>query len=305
MFKNIGYTGCLISVFTLMSCGEAPSSDQPLANDQALDENRDVSFYVMVKSANYSQDAEENLTFLNNHMFSEIFIDPDKELKNVTLTRVGDPDNHMPYEKRDHDYYVEGGHFNSVAELDAAYPNDDYTFNFEMQGKTINSTMNITGPDGKTDIPDPITISFHQDGTKVPSSEINPAKGLTIRWTDYSNGRKDPKGIVDDMIFVVMADCYGERITHTGLPFQGEYTKYDTTEVTVEAEFLKTGHPYSIFVEFPHVVDSSIVNGVPGFTSYATATYMDLVTMGPDTSVSCPVDKVPMDTGQTDRMDVE
>ncbi|MCC3861740.1 hypothetical protein [Pseudemcibacter aquimaris] len=298
MLKKIGLLGCLATVF---SC--APANNETALND--IDPDRDVSFFVMVKSANYTQNADDSLTFLNNHMFSEIFFNEGAVLNNVTITRDADPDNVMPFEKRKKDYYMEGGHFDSVAELDAAYPNGDYTINFDMQGRTINSTMNIAGPNGNTDIPAPITITFHQDGERIPSGEIDAGKQLTIRWSDYSNGQNDPKGIVDDMIFVVMADCYGERITHTGLPFQGEYTKWDTTEVVVEAEFLKTGHPYSIFVEFPHVVDSSITNGVPGFMSYATATYMDLVTLGPDTSASCPADKIPMDTGQTDRMDKE
>lgn len=289
----INKTGLAVALASLIiSC--APAQEQ-----------NDISFYVMVKSANYAQNADDSLTFLNNHMFSEIFFNEGRDIRGATLIRDASPDSPMPYEKRDHDYYFEGGHFDSVAELDAAHPNGDYTFNIEMQDRTVNATMNIAGPDGKTDIPAPITITFHQDDKKVPSSAIDPAKQLTIRWSDYSNGRKDPKGIVDDMIFVVMADCYGERITHTGLPFQGDYTKFDVTEVVVEAEFLKTGHPYSIFVEFPHVVDSSIVNGVSGFTSYATATYMDVLTTGPDTSTTCPADKIPMDTGQTDRMDVK
>ena len=296
MNKVMIIAGCI----SLLGCSEAPS-DQ----NGTLDPDRDVSFYVMVKSANYSQDENDNLTFLNNHMFSEIFIDEGVDLQNTTLTRNDAPNNPMPYEKRDHDYYMEGGHFDSVAQLDAAYPNGDYTFNFEMQGRTINQTMNIAGPNGETDIPEPVTISFYQNGEKTSPTAIDPGERLTINWSEYSNGQKDPRNIVDDMVFVVMADCYGERITHTGLPFQGDYTKFDTREIIVEAEFLKTGHPYSIFVELPHVVDSSITSGVPGFTSYATATYMDVLTTGPDTSASCPAVKVPMDTGQTDRMDIE
>ncbi|MDG1438087.1 MAG: hypothetical protein P8P98_03855 [Emcibacteraceae bacterium] len=292
MFKKIG----LLSTMALMAC-----SSEPTAED--LGPQDDVSFFVMVKSANYSQSTDDSLTFLNNHMFSEIFFNEGKDIISATLVRDEEPDNLMPYTKRDHDYYFEGGHFDSVAELDAAFPNGDYTFNIELNDRSVSSTMNIEGPNGRSDIPDPITITFYQDGTKIPSSEIDPSKQLSIRWTGYSNGRNDPKGIVDDMIFVVMADCYGERITHTGLPFSGEpYTKWDANEVVVDAEFLKTGHPYSIFVEFPHVVDSSIVNGVAGFTSFATATYMDLVTQGPDTSNTCPIQKIPMDTGQTDRM---
>ena len=60
-----------------------------------------------------------------------------------------------------------------------------------------------------------------------------------------------------------------------------------------------------MFVEFPHVVDSKVVNGVPGFTSYATATYTDINTVGEIDPSSCPDELPPLDTGQTDRMDVE
>lgn len=105
------------------------------------------------------------------------------------------------------------------------------------------------------------------------------------------------------MIFVVMPDYKGERILHTGLPFKEDYTKYDVREMSVAAQALKTGHTYSMFVEFPNVVDSAITNGVPGFTSFATATYMDINTLGQNTMAGCQKKKVPMYTGQTDRMD--
>ena len=105
------------------------------------------------------------------------------------------------------------------------------------------------------------------------------------------------------MIFVVIADCHGERLFHTGLPFQGQYTTYRTTEIKVDTERIAAGQPYSAFVEFTHVVDSDEVHGVPGLTSYATATYLDLHTTGPLSDAECPDAPPPMDTGQTDRME--
>ena len=46
-----------------------------------------------------------------------------------------------------------------------------------------------------------------------------------------------------------------------------------------------------------------VVKGVSGFTSYATATYLDLHTTGPLSDSACPDAPPPMDTGQTDRME--
>jgi hypothetical protein len=69
----------------------------------------------------------------------------------------------------------------------------------------------------------------------------------------------------------------------------------------VDANTLSSGQAYSMFVEFPHVVDSRVINGVPAFTSYATATYLDLRTTGASSDSGCPDVPPPMDTGQTDR----
>lgn len=187
----------------------------------------------------------------------------------------------MGYESRGDNYYVEGGHFDSEEDVDRAHPNDSYVLNLEAPTVTLRDfTLELEGPNGETDIPEPIRVSLWQEDGLVHPLSVDPVKDLVVRWSAYSNGVEDPRGIVDDMIFLVIADCHGERIVHTGLPFQGEYTTFRTTEMGVEAGTLRPGHSYSVFVEFPHVVDSRVERGVPGFTSYATATYFDLQTKG-------------------------
>ena len=264
----------------------------------------DISFFVLVKSSNYAQDAEGRLELLNYHFFSEIFLTPEGSLTSATLTRTDSPGETMEYEARGDNYYFEGGHFDSEEDVDRAYPNGSYVFNLSSPTVRIRDLeLTLDGPGGSTDIPAPITVSLWQDGIQTHPLSIDPDKGLLLRWSAYSNGAADPRGIVDDMIFVVVADCQGERIVHTGLPFQGEYTTFRTTEMLVESGVFSGGQPYSAFVEFPHVVDSRIEQDVPGFTSYATATYLDLRTTGPAADEACPDVPPPMDTGQTDRMD--
>ncbi len=264
----------------------------------------DISFFVLVKSSNYAQDTEGRLELLNYHFFSEIFLQPEGSLTSATLTRATSPREPMEYVSRGDNYYFEGGHFDSEEEVDRAYPNGPYVFDITTPTVQLREvTLRLEGPSGATDIPAPITVSLWQDDVRVRPLSVDPAKNLIVRWSAYSNGAADPRGIVDDMIFVVVADCHGERISHTGLPFQGEYTTFRTTEIIVESEVLRPGQPYSAFVEFPHVVDSRIERGVPGFTSYATATYFDLRTTGPRADEACPDAPPPMDTGQTDRME--
>ena len=267
-------------------------------------EQSDVSFFVLVKSSNYAQSSAGELTLLNYHFFSEIFLLPEGSLESGTLARADSDDPPREYEDRGETFYIEMGHYDTQEEVDRAHPNGTYLFSLRAPSVELrNAPLDLAGPSGQTDIPAPITISLEQSGQAVSPLEIDPDNDLVVRWSDYSNGAADPRGIVDDMIFVVLADCHGERLFHTGLPFQGPYTTYRTTEITVGADRLSAGQPYSTFVEFPHVVDSREVNGVPGFASYATATYLDLHTTGPLADVGCPDAPPPMDTGQTDRME--
>ena len=79
---------------------------------------------------------------------------------------------------------------------------------------------------------------------------------------------------------------------------------YRSKEADVPVGGFEAGHRYAMFVEFPHRVGSVVADGTPGFTSYATATYLDVDTIGTSNS-ECPEEAPPLDTGQTDRMDVE
>lgn len=272
----------------------------------AADEGRDVWFFVLVKSNNFSQSADGELTLLNYHFFSEVFGKKPGVIKTASLNRLGTQAPSLEFVDRGDTFYFEGGHFKSVEAVDAAHPNGEYRFNIAlMSGQLIDTTMSLSGPDGSTDIPKPIQISLYQSSEEVSPQKVDSHRPLTVRWSPYSNGRVGPNGIVDDMIFVVFQDCHGERVFHTGLPFRDpEYVTYVTTEVVVPEGRFGTGQVYSMFVEFPHVVDSTIAGGIPGFTSYATATYMDIVTLG-ESTVECPENLPPLDTGQTDRMEVD
>ncbi len=267
--------------------------------------DRDIQFFVLVKSSNYAQAADGSLTLLNYHFFSEVFPFPDGEITAAVLRREGTEPAVFEYEDRGEKFYYEGGHFETVEGADARHPNGLYSFDITTGNDgVIHAQLSLAGPDGETDIPAPVRISLSQGGQDISPIEIDPEKNLDIRWSDYSNGRDDPRGIVDDMIFVVVADCHGERLFHTGLPFGEKPNMHHAVrQVMVQAGLLRPGEPYSMFVEFPHVVDSVMAGKTPGFTSFATATYLDMKTSGVAVG-ECPARPPPMDTGQTDRTGV-
>ena len=273
-----------------------------IGTSRAATPDTGLHFIVLVKSSNYSQNRDGELTRLNYHFFSEVFPHNPETLVTGSLWRDGLGSSAMDYEKRENNHYIEGGHFDTVEEADKTHPNGVYRLSVKTDKvHIVNQRLNLAGDSGATEIPEPIKIHLSQGGNTVAPDNLDPNQSLTISWSEYSNGRDDPRGIVDDMIFVVMQDCTGARIVHTGLPFKGPYMTWKSQQVTVDDSKLKPGHPYSIFVEFPQVVDSHIAEGVPIFSSYATATYLDLTTQGEARSNECLDSMPPMDTGQTDR----
>lgn len=270
----------------------APISEAARTGDE-------VRFFVIVKSSNHAQDATGNLKLLNYHFFSEVF--PAAGARVTGELRMPGTRVAKPYVERNDTLYVEGGHFKTQSDLDHAFPNGQYRISIRGPRTQVkDAVLDVAGPDGRTDIPAPIRISLEQDGRTIPPVRIDAARPTTIRWSAFSNGRADPHGLVDDMIFVVVQDCHGKRIFHTGLPFDGPYLRYDARQVILPGNLLKPGEPYAMFVEMPHVADSIRAGDVPGFASYATATYLDLRTSGTSTE-RCPAVPPAMDTGQTDR----
>ncbi len=268
-----------------------------------LAQQDDLDFFVIVKSNNWDQDEETGeLKLLNYHFFSEIFMTENGQVTDAAFVRPGVDKIHAydPYGKGK--IFMEGGHFDSQEEVDAAWPNGDYSITIETPSGTIKDyRLTLAGPDGKSQIPAGITITPHQDGKPVPPLALDPDKALTMKWTPFAVGAADPNGLVDDLIFFVIADCHGERIVHTGLPSDEIYLTYEATEFSVPADKLRPGEGYSTFVEFPNQVMTEKVQGVLAFSSYATTTYLDLKTTGEASGPACPDKLKPMDSGQTDR----
>ena len=106
---------------------------------------------------------------------------------------------------------------------------------------------------------------------------------------------------MDDLLFVIMADCNGVRRAHSGRPYENTpYLTYADTDFVIPAEKLLPGSAYQLSVEHA-VLDTSSEHGVIGFATFATTTFLDLQTTG--TAVpgeACPRLRKPFDAGQTD-----
>ena len=93
-----------------------------VATSQAATPDTGLYFIVLVKSSNYSQNRDGELTRLNYHFFSEVFPHNSDTTVTGSLRRDGVSSSAMFYEKRESNHYIEGGHFDTLEEADKKPP---------------------------------------------------------------------------------------------------------------------------------------------------------------------------------------
>jgi hypothetical protein len=144
-------------------------------------EQADVSFFVLVKSSNYAQDSAGELTLLNYHFFSEIFLLSEGALESGTLALQDSGDPPLEFEDRGDNFYLEMGHYDTQQDVDRAHPNGTYLFSFTAPSVQLrNAPLDLAGPAGQTDIPAPITTasaySTRASPSRGPIPRIAPTK---------------------------------------------------------------------------------------------------------------------------------
>ena len=173
----------------------------------------------------------------------------------------------------------------------------------ESNGQTLNIPVVISDKDdGKTRIPASPIITLSQNGMVVSATAIDPELDLEISWTAFGEGGADENGFVDDLIFAVVANCQGKKISHSGVPFGGgAHLTYADKNVTISKELLSRGEVFQVSVEHA-VMDTSYVGNVPTIATYASTSFLDFNTVGENNDgLNCTPLPVQMDKGQTDR----
>lgn len=272
-----------------------------LAAPAAWSQSDDVSFLVMGKTANHRQAADGTLSLLNYHFFAEIFVRPGGRVEDATLSFPGGES--QAFEDLGFVQEVHGGRYDREDALDAAYPNGDYVFRFDASsGRVDGRVLTIRGTgEGASRIPPPVRIALHQRGRSVSPAEVDPGADLRVTWSDFAAGRADANGILDDLLFVVMGDCLGEKTEHSGRPFEETpYLSYDAEDYVIPAARLTPGEPHQLYAEHA-IVDTSREDGIVGLVTYAATTFLDFRTTGSAPTARCPAEMPKMDGGQTDR----
>jgi hypothetical protein len=259
-----------------------------------------VRFLVMGKTTNHRESSSGELKLLNYHFFAEIFPTKAGEVTEASLTF---PDGEVQgFEDLGDVLEVHGKRFDGEEALDALYPGGDYRLRFATPGGTVERALRMKGSEeGRSRIPPPPVIRLFQEGVPVSPEAVDPSRDLTVRFSPFASGRPDPNGIVDDLVFVVLGNCRGEKTVHSGRPFESTpFLTYRANEYVLPREKLAPGEPHQVSVEHA-IVDTSREGGIVGLVTYASTTFLDFQTTGRSAGPPCPPVMPGFDPGQTDR----
>lgn len=268
----------------------------------ALSQERHADYVVLGKSINHRQSSSGGLELLNTVFFAEIFAAPGGVVTNGVLTGPGDASDGLRFPEGAIQFLAGNRQF-SIDALTAHYPDATYYFSFDTPDGNVHELPATFRRDaGETRNPGPIRVSLFQDGKPVHAKVVDPELDLTIRWSPFEKGTADPRGIAEDMIYVIVGNCMGEEVVHSGHAISDpDALTWRAGEFVVPAESLLPGQPFQLEVEHSNM-DTDRQQGIEIIVTYAATTFLDIRTTGAEPAASsCPRVPWAMDGGQTDR----
>ena len=273
------------------------------SSGQAPQLQTDITFVVVGKTGNFRQSAGGTVSALNYHFFAEIFIQENGRIKQAALLTPDNPFEGIAFSDSGYALEMHGGRYPNEIELEHHYPDGNYIFRYDTPstGLLEQPIALANSASDSSRLPDAPHIILSQNGKLISPHLIQADLPLTVTWSTFEQGNQDPLGIVNDLVFVIMGDCHGNRISHSGRPFENApYLDYAATEFIIPAEHLLAENAYQLSVEHA-IVDTTITKGVPGIATFATTTFLDIMTLGRASGeAACPEILKNFDAGQTD-----
>jgi extradiol dioxygenase family protein len=242
-------------------------------------QQNDVTFFVIGKHVNYSQDESGRRAPVDYSFFSEIFLTTDGDAGNATLTfptgevvKYKDM-RHAEGGDRDNILLVSGAdRYTELTAMQQRYPDGEYRVSFATPSGSVESETLKFDNRG---LPKPPQIGLRQNGLPV-CSRVASGTDLVVSWGAFAQGKSDPNNILDDLVFVILTDATGTRVAHSGRPFEGgRYLTYADTHFTIDGSVLQEDQAYTLSVEHAILDDTTSFDGVPAFTTRAATTKLE------------------------------
>jgi hypothetical protein len=266
-----------------------------------------VDYVVMGKSINHRQSLNSELKLLNTVFFAEIFpVEIDLmniSVSNGVLTGPGDASKGLNFSSA-RIPFLAGQREMTIKALTRRFPDSTYFFSFDtLAGSIKNLPATFVRNENELSNPNPIEIALFQQENKVDINAINPDQDLKVTWSNFDKGSTDSNNIIDDMIYVILGNCHGEEIEHSGHAISNKKAlTFDKNEFIIPKSRLSSGQVYQLEVEHSNMETDTNQN-IEIIVTYAATTFLDFKTKGENLELlKCPADPYAMDGGQTDRI---
>lgn len=274
----------LFSCLTALFAGCSPTDNAAPAEPGHGSIVDHVTFYGVGKVARFQQHMDSSLEYLGPLFFAEIFIAAGGDVTDASVrfpAPIGDS-RKLEYRHSESDeigdvMYLSGS-AETDEELEQNFPSGAFDFNFNTPaGAVVDSAVSFEGGAFPTQ---PVII-FEQDNQRIAFDSVDADRDLVITWPTFTEGRADPNGILDDLIFVAIDSCTVEDMVHSGRPFEkDDYLTFRAKDYVVPAGMLDKGQTYSMYVEHALLPHTQMDYGMPAFATFAASTYMDFQTTG-------------------------
>ena len=246
---------------------------------------KDVTYFAIVKNHVFAQDLHGNITETGYSFLGYIFVKPDSQVSNAFLTFPGEqarteafPDfRELNTAEKDTYLFIKSPEiYADRSQYDSKYADGIYTVKFTTSSGEHQAALKIEGGV----YPAPAVISLDQAGKSARPDSLDASQDLRVTWGGFPQGRSDPRGILDDVVFVIVKDCHGAKVLHSGRPYQGFHLLYSDKDYVIPANTMLPGRHYELIVDNGLVVDSNSDAGVPGVGFYAQTNKLQVRTTG-------------------------
>jgi hypothetical protein len=256
------------------------SADSPVAAD--------ILFLVLGKMALYDQAPDGKIRLRNHHFVAEIMPKAGREIVSGTLASASDESQVLEFKPEGNAFLAHGARVLTAQELHRLHPDGEYYFSYQTEsGRMDRQSVSLHKRAAIGPMPMPAAVTLSQNGLPALVAEIDSEIDLTLAWAPMPGNTRVASSDLDDLVFVLVFDCFGNNIAHSGRPYQGgPYLTFNDSQYVVAAANLKPGMKYIAIVE-QATADVMIFQGVPSIATYATLTFVDFHTPGVAVGKSC------------------
>ncbi|MGE3597202.1 MAG: hypothetical protein AB7N70_16780 [Dehalococcoidia bacterium] len=249
----------------------------------------DVQFLLLEKFATYHVNDQDQLTLEDYEFISDTMLNKGGAILTGSVTRKSTGERVFELKPSEGFYNHYPKSYSSLQLLDAAHPNEEYLMNVTGKSSAIKDlVLNFAGPAGAAQFPDAVTVKLIQNGQVVSRSAVNPDAELSIVWSPFTKGAKDPRGVLDDLIVASVNDCTGAKVAHSGIPFvTPQHLDFRGEKLVVPAGKLTAGVTYNVAVTHVHSVDTAKVGETTAMATYNSKTKLNFTTTGTATTIDC------------------